>query len=258
MVSIRQCILLSLAIAGLAACQPSPGAPEAAASGQVAASEPYLSPPRPDTVVRDARGWSLAGSGPERSKARLATPNGQVITGNVDKHGRWIMPLGEPAQPLIFGLSTASGARTVQAEGYVLVAPGGKVALLRAGAGAVRIDRPGPTGLRTLDFDRQGGAVVSAAAPPGTAITVRVDGHPVAQGRADASGRCELSLPPTSGPGDHRLQLVAGGVSDTVTLQFSPAAPLAHGPVRSQLTTAGLRIDWMTPGGGVQSTILIH
>jgi hypothetical protein len=28
--------------------------------------------------------------------------------------------------------------------------------------------------------------------------------------------------------------------------------------LRSQLTPAGLRVDWMTPGGGVQSTLLVH
>jgi hypothetical protein len=28
--------------------------------------------------------------------------------------------------------------------------------------------------------------------------------------------------------------------------------------LRSQLTPAGLRVDWMTPGGGVQTTLLIH
>jgi hypothetical protein len=41
-------------------------------------------------------------------------------------------------------------------------------------------------------------------------------------------------------------------------VQVTPAAPLAQGPLRSQLTSAGLRVDWMTPGGGVQSTILVH
>jgi len=43
-----------------------------------------------------------------------------------------------------------------------------------------------------------------------------------------------------------------------VAFQVTPAAPLVDGPLRSQLTSAGLRVDWMTPGGGVQSTILVH
>jgi hypothetical protein len=34
-------------------------------------------------------------------------------------------------------------------------------------------------------------------------------------------------------------------------------APLASGPMRSQLTEGGVRIDWLTPGGGLQSTLLL-
>ena len=46
--------------------------------------------------------------------------------------------------------------------------------------------------------------------------------------------------------------------NDEVTVRTTPAQPLAQGPLRSQFTPAGLRVDWMTPGGGVQSTLLIH
>jgi len=80
---------------------------------------------------------------------------------------------------------------------------------------------------------------------------------------ADAAGHYDASLPtPGSStairPGTHRVQVSGEGFSDTVAFQVSPPAPLAQGPARSQLTGAGLRVDWMTPGGGVQSTILVH
>jgi hypothetical protein len=35
------------------------------------------------------------------------------------------------------------------------------------------------------------------------------------------------------------------------------ADPLADGPFRSQTTAAGVRADWMTPGGGLQSTLIL-
>jgi hypothetical protein len=54
------------------------------------------------------------------------------------------------------------------------------------------------------------------------------------------------------------VQLFGDGFSDQAVVEVSPAAPLAEGPLRSQLTSAGLRVDWMTPGGGEQSTLLIH
>jgi hypothetical protein len=48
------------------------------------------------------------------------------------------------------------------------------------------------------------------------------------------------------------------GFADQVVVHVTPAAALAQGPLSSQVTSAGLRVDWMTPGGGVQSTILVH
>ncbi|MBS0362864.1 MAG: hypothetical protein JSR98_15920, partial [Proteobacteria bacterium] len=81
-------------------------------------------------------------------------------------------------------------------------------------------------------------------------------------GRADAAGRYQVSLGGQNPvkPGPHHIQVFGEGYTpiDQVTVQVAPAAPLAQGPLRSQLTPAGLRVDWMTPGGGVQSTLLVH
>ena len=89
---------------------------------------------------------------------------------------------------------------------------------------------------------------------------VRLDGHEATEGRADATGRYVASLGSQTPirPGAHELQVSGDGFTDRVTAQLSPAAPLAQGPARSQLTPAGLRVDWLTPGGGVQSTLLVH
>jgi hypothetical protein len=194
---------------------------------------------------------------------RLATPDGQAMFAEVGANGRWTIDLGPLPEPRIFGLSVALKGRVAQAEGYVLVTPQGQAALLRAGAGARRIDRAGPHGLKAIDFDRGGGVEVSATAPPRTAVLLRVDGRLAAQGQSDAAGHYDASLP-TQGssteirPGQHQIQVSGESFSDTVVFQVSPPAPLAEGPARSQLTPAGLRVDWMTPGGGVQSTILVH
>jgi hypothetical protein len=160
------------------------------------------------------------------------------------------------AAPRIYGLSVTVKGRTAQAQGYVLVSPRGRAALLRGGAAAWRIDQPSGSGLRSLDYDRAGGAAISAAAPVHANVQVRLDGRQVAGGRADAGGRFEVALPEPVRPGVHRLQLVGDGFTDSVTVDVTP--PLAQGPLRSQFTAAGLRADWTTPGGGVQSTILFH
>jgi len=243
----------------LAACGGKP--PQAAEGGDTGSPQTaYLAPPKVDAVRSGPGGVVLSGLAPADAKVRLATPSGAALFAPAGAGGRWTIALPPAGQPRIFGLSATAGGRQAQAEGYVLVTPAGQVALLRAGAGAQRIDAPARPGLRAVDFDKGGGLVVSAAAPPGATVILRLDGHEAGLGRADADGRYEASFgPPTpirSGP--HQVQVSGDGFSDQALVTVSPAAPLADGPLRSQLTPAGLRVDWMTPGGGVQSTVLIH
>ena len=251
-------VAVSTALA-LSACRAKP--PRAVDGADAASPETsYLAPPRVEAVRFGPGGIVLTGVARAGGKVRLATPAGQAMFAPADAHGRWTLALPPAEQPRIFGLSVATGGRQAQAEGYVLLTPAGQAALLRAGAGAWRIDRPARSGLTAVDFDKGGGLVVSAAAPPGATVILRLDGHEAGLGRADANGRYEASFgPPTPiHPGPHQVQVSGDGFSDQAVVPISPAAPLADGPLRSQLTPAGLRVDWMTPGGGVQSTLLIH
>jgi hypothetical protein len=247
---------------GLAGCGGDVGG--AKTGGEARVNEPaYLAPPGVSKVQLTARGVILSGSGPPRGRVRLASPAGQAQLADVDDKGRWTISLGAVPEPRIYGLSATIGGRSAQAEGYVLVTPQGQAALLRAGAGARRIDGPGKFGLRAIDFDRGGGVEISAAAPAGANVLLHFDGRLTTQGDADAAGHYDASLPGPGStteirPGSHEVQVSGNGFSDTVTFQVSPAAPLAQGPLRSQITHAGLRLDWLTPGGGVQSTILVH
>lgn len=243
----------------LAACGSRP--PAAPADGEAAGQESgAFTPPQLDTVRLGPAGVSLAGAAAAGGQVRLAAPGGQAMFAVADAHGRWTIALPPAAEPRIFGLSANEHGRQVQAEGYVLVTPQGQAALLRAGAAALRIDPPARPGLRAIDFDRGGGMEVSAQVAPGATVILRVDGRQVAEGRADATGRYVASLgsPEPIRPGTHLVQVSGDGFADEVTAQLSLAAPLADGPLRSQLTAAGLRVDWMTPGGGAQSTLLVR
>jgi hypothetical protein len=57
-------------------------------------------------------------------------------------------------------------------------------------------------------------------------------------------------------PGGHSIKVFGDAVDAGLTVDTSPAPPLTGGPIRTQATSAGLRVDWMTPGGGVQTTLL--
>ena len=249
-------------VVGLAGCGGK--SPAAKAGDEVRAEDVgYLAPPTPDAIRLTPHGPSLSGSAPPGGRVRLATPTGEAMFADVDAGGRWTLAVGPISEPVLYGLSVASKGRSAQAEGYVLVTPQGQAALLRAGAGARRIDPARSPGLRAIDFDRGGGVEVSATAPPGVNVLLHLDGRLATQGRADARGHYDASLPtPGSSTeirsGPHQVRVSGDGFSDTVAFQVSPAPPLAAGPARSQLTAAGLRVDWMTPGGGVQSTILVQ
>jgi hypothetical protein len=250
--------VLAAAALGLGGCGPQ--ARVAAPTGEAAQETGNLTPPQLDTVLVGPDGINLGGAAPAGGKVRLATPAGQASFATVDADGRWTLVLPPAAEPRIFGLSVSARGRQVQAEGYVLVTPQGQAALLRGGASALRVDSPARPGLRAIDFDRGGGVEVSVQASPKATVILRFDGHEAAEGRADATGRYVASLGAQTPirPGAHQIQVSGDGFSDQVTVQLSPAAPLAQGPARSQLTPAGLRVDWMTPGGGVQSTLIVH
>ena len=224
-----------------------------------------MAPPQPDRLRPESGGGLLlSGYATPGAKVRLATPAGEAMYATAGPQGRWTLALGPSTQARIYGLSAIAATRPAQAEGYVLVTPSGQAALLRAGAGALRVDgRPG-AGLRAIDFDRGGGLQLSAAVPPGAVVILRLDGRQIAQGSAPTpTGRYAVSLPGPNEPapirpGRHLIQAQGDGFADSVMVVVSPPAPLAQGPLSSQLTPAGLRVDWMTPGGGVQSTILLH
>lgn len=245
-----QVFLTIAAVLLLAGCGRGGGAsgaltPEAAAG--------YLGAPVAANAAFAPDGVALSGQAAPRAQVRLATPQGQAWTATADRNGAWSLRLPMTAGPQILGLSMTAGGRRIQAEGYVLVG-NAQAALLRPGAGALRLDGAG-RGVTAVDFDRQGSGVVSGRAAPGATVALRLDGRYAGDARADEAGRFSLPLAELS-PATHQLQVVGDGFDSRVTLDAAPPPPLAEGPLRSQFSPAGLRADWLTPGGGVQSTFL--
>jgi hypothetical protein len=249
-------LLTAAAVLGLAACGKTPAGAPAAASQEPQAA--YVAPPSVLSVTTSASGAALTGSAPPNAKVRLATPGGEARFVQAGAAGAWSLVLPPSSEVRIFGLSAAAGGRQVQAQGYVLVSPDGRAGLLRAGAGALRLDRRPPTAIGAIDFDREGSTVVSGTAPAQAYLSVEVDGAQAAQGRADAQGRFSIALQAPLRAGRHQVNVVGDGLSETARFEASPAAPLAPGPIHSQVTPDGLRVDWPTPGGGIQSTVLVN
>jgi predicted small lipoprotein YifL len=217
----------------------------------------YAASPSVQTAAADGAGVKLSGAAAPGAEVRLGTPAGQAVFAKADGAGRWSLVLPPSPDTRIFGLSAASGGRQVQSQGYVVVTGKGAAAQLRSGAGALRLDpRPGP-GIGAIDFDQAGAAVISGHGTPQSPVALWLDGRQAAEGRTDAAGRYSLTLSQALKPGAHAVEAAGPGFVSRARVTMAKPAPLASGPMRSQLTEGGVRIDWLTPGGGLQSTLLL-
>jgi hypothetical protein len=170
--------------------------------------------------------------------------------------GRWRIILPPSPDMRLYSLSMIDGGRIVQSEGYLAVAPD-LVAQLRAGAGARLYGEPsGAPRVTAVDYDSKGGCVVSGVAASGQAVAIRVDGVGRGGARADVTGRFSLALDEPVAAGSHALDVGAGDQSSHVTFDVRPAGSMPAIPLRAARLGHGWRVDWTTPGGGLQTTLL--
>jgi hypothetical protein len=244
----------------LAACGPdsatriAPQGRDAAKASEAA----YRVPPSLTSSVRLAGGrLLLEGRATPRAQVRLATPAGVEITAPVNAAGHWRATA--PAAPgvRLMGLSMREGGRTIQAEGYLALTPQGAAAQLRAGAGALVLAATGQgPKVFAIDFDQQGGAVVSGVGRAGEALSVAVDGTVRAKTATDRGGRFSIALNEPLAPGEHRLEIAGADGAWRGDVTISPPELPAGAPFRAVWQAPAWRIDWTTPGGGVQTTVL--
>jgi hypothetical protein len=257
----RRSVFPVVASVFVAACGPAPenSRPAERPGARPGAEQGYVAPPAVTGAQRAAGGRVLlTGHAAPAVKVRLASPAGATMFAMTDHAGRWRLLLPAAQDVRLYGLSAPGQGRPIQAEGYIAVTPSGLAAQLRAGSGAVVLGaRASGVSLLAADFDRKGVVALSGVAPPGAPVTIAVDTAPRGSTRTGEGGRFMLALNEPLKPGDHVLTLTgAGGSGTQARVTIAPAAPLSGGPFRVELAPGGWRIDWLTPGGGVQSTLL--
>ena len=232
------------------------GNPVATQAAEGKAEAAYLPPPAVTGVERSpGKSITLQGQANPGARVRLGAPTGEVLFAVADAKGLWRVGLPDSDDVQLYGLSMTVAGRTVQSEGYVAVLPGGEVLRLRAGAGAISLaNNHGRLRILAVDYDRDGGAMVSGRADPGASLLLRIDGVE-SQGQADAQGRFAIAASQPLSPQVHQI-LVGGDGEDTASVDASKAPSLAKAPMRAARTAFGWRIDWVTPGGGVQTTLI--
>lgn len=248
----------------LAAC--GPGEHEDAWRGEApkapadpAADAGYLKPPMLLASQAQAGGGILlTGQSEPGSTVRLGSPTGEAFTVTAGPDGRWTTRLAVAETVRLYGLSMkADNDRQIQAQGYLAILPDGRAAQLRAGAGAFVVG-PGSTEPRllTVDFDRDGAATIGGTARPVSGVSLRIDRTARGAGKTDREGVYHLAVDHPLGPGRHSVEIAGESGEQTLVLPITPAAPLSSA-FRAGREAAGWRIDWNTPGGGVQSTLIL-
>jgi hypothetical protein len=253
----------ALALAQLAGCSRggadwreshAPPQSDAPASG-------YIRPPQVLSAARTADSATLlSGQGDPGVRLRLASPDGGAYGATTDDSGHWSITLPASGEVRLFGLSEETGGRIVQGEGYIAVlpAPGRPAALLRAGGGAGPLVDSPSLQITAVDFDAAGGGVISGTAAPGATLRAAIDGAAAGEAHATAHSHYALALTAPLKPGDHRVQVQTAGASADASVTVSaPPAAITGLPYRGQRVDGGWRIDWLTPGGGPQSTLVL-
>jgi hypothetical protein len=255
--TLRIALLGSLA-AGLAGCGRGGDQPAQA----VADAQPgYVKPPQVLVAARLLNGGEMiAGQSEPGARIRLSSPSGAAYGATAQQDGGWTIPAPAANQVRLFGLSEDLGGRLVQGEGYIVLlpSPGRAGALLRAGDGAAALSLPtARPQIVAIDFDSGGGAVVSGAAKPGSALKVSLDGAPAGETRADSAGLYTIDLAAMLKAGDHALLVESTAGSANVKFTAGPPATISGLPYRGERQAGMWRVDWLTPSGGGQTTLIV-
>ena len=241
--------------------RPAPKATSARPSALPAQSD-YASPPQPTTASRGRDGEvNLTGVSRPDALIRLASPDGTATGVAATHNGVWTLTTSVGDQPRLFSLAEDMNGRPLRAAGYIATLPASApaAAMLRPGMGAqVLGGAPGPLSIAAIDFDGGGAAVVSGKATPGATVRLTLDGAEAGEDRADAGGIFSVSASPALRPGPHLLEAITTHARSSQAFEAARARTLAKPPFTAAHTPVGWRIDWMTPGGGIQTTILFE
>jgi hypothetical protein len=246
-----------LALAAVAACAPKPAAVNAA---QSVPETPRDYRPAPELqgggMTADGR-LELQGSALPNATVRLQSPDGAKQLATADDQGVWSVVLSPSPQPRLLSLAMSDNGQVVQALGYLFLAPDGAVARLRSGGGTQASAR-GQTGLAALalDYDNQRAATLSGMAGPRETVTVRVDGVERGQATANGEGRFVVPLQPLPA-GAHLFDLLSTTQEAHFSAIINAPAALGRATYAAQRLGRGWRVDWMTPGGGEQTTLIL-
>jgi hypothetical protein len=240
----------------LCACGDQPPAAWNSPSAEDAARQAgYLVSPVVRSVMSGPAGQRLlkgtAGAGNQIELVPM--DSGSAVTSVVDASGNWQVGLTDTPRVRQFTVVTSRQGRTLPASDRIVQLPNGWVAVMSPGLPTRVIGRQKPALIQAVDFDRAGGAALSGAAPANQGIVARVDRRPAGETHPGTDGQYGLALAAPLSAGAHAFDVASDTGQQSVELVMSP--PTAE---RTVSVNGGWRIDWKSPAGGYQATIILN
>ncbi|HXQ09436.1 MAG TPA: hypothetical protein VN805_00395 [Caulobacteraceae bacterium] len=233
----------------------------AQSSQSVSTEASYVQPPRFTAAARLGDGdVEIVGRAHRNAHVQLTSPDGSSLAAVTDSRGAFSVAVPRSAAVRLFGLAEDVGGHQVRGVGYLAVvpSPGQPAVVLRAGTGAEALAAPSAAPkISAVDFDVSGLVVVSGLARPGSAVRLSVDGAGGVDGHANTQGRYTLTLTTALKAGDHQLAVQSPLGQAAARFHISPAGPISGLPFRGARQSNGWRIDWLTPAGGEQTTLVV-
>ncbi len=221
-------------------------------------SKGYSRAPQIEAIVPDDAGnVTASGRAAPDGRVRFLYGGQRAIGVTADSKGRFKADLPVGGQGELFDVSVDDGGRLMQAEGRLFVPPSNpqKAVMLRPGLPSQPVHGDADP-ISILDFDNTGALVLTGKVAPRTEVTLGVDGQGITTATSDATGLYYMQVhvaPPAAGA-KISLNVQAGSVNAQRAFDFSPADPKAGDRITP--ADSGWRVDWVLPGGGMQTTVV--
>jgi len=183
----------------------------------------------------DGGSVALAGRTDPEARVRLQSPDGSAYGVTAGADGGWT--LAAPVAPVarLLSVSEVVGSRAVQSVGYlaVLPAPGQAAIMLRAGGGSQ--------------------AFASASSAPWISAIDFDDGG---EARPGSDGRFSVTPTFLLKPGLHEAEAQSAVGQNHANFALGAGPTISGSPVVGQRQSSDWRLDWLTPAGAPQTTLV--
>ena len=248
-------VLLLSATACLGGCQEKPKAAEATSAMEAAGY--WRAPEITGVDQAGSNMFVVTGQTIANARVRFGYSGRRAVGVTSDSKGKFRAELPSGPEGGLYDLSTEDGGRSMHADGRLFIpadAPE-KAVLMRPGAPSLALFND-IMPVAVIDYDRAGALAIAGRVAPTTTIEVVLNGEIRARTISDDRGFYTATTqidPPGDTETANTLSVVAGGKESA--RNFADSRIKADSDSITRFAD-GWRVDWVLPGGGMQTTLV--